>query len=882
MQKFLLCLGCGLGLLTALSANAFAVEAIETDAWRLDDRVVPVAEHVELTLDPAEDDYTGRVVIDLVAHEAFTSFRLHAEGPTFSGGTLVSLDGGTTDLAAAVTHAAQGLVTLTAPSALPAGNYRLTIDFSANYQHDGLGLYQTVSRGQPYLFTQFEDRHARKAFPCWDEPSFKINWQLTLKVPANLEVVNNAAPALETVDGDWKTVTFGRTPPMPSYLVALAVGPLEYVDVPGLSVPGRIVTPHGQTALAAQAVQLAPPLLRRLEAYFGIPYPYAKLDQIAVPEYVYGAMENAGLITYTDGLLLLDAENPSLVAQRRLANVMAHEMAHMWFGDLVTMKWWDDLWLNESFADWICARVVDQQYPEYRMNLAQSREIKSAMRIDALPSITAIRRKVTSETDLAQLADALTYDKGKGILTMVENWIGPAQFRTAMQAYFTKHRWGNTVAGDLWATFSQTSGDDITDLLSGYIEQPGVPLVSVALTADGQLQVSQRRFHNLGAPQLPGQWQVPVVLVWGKDGAVHHDRVLLKKATDRFALPGLATADWIYPNANESGYFRWELSPELNASLASHAAALSPIERVGLLDNTAALFGAGLINGGDYLAYLTAFAADTDPDVNTSVLGDISSLEGTFITAANEERYFAYRAAMLRPMLDRIGLQPIADESRFNGPLRRSLYASLGYEGADPAVVAECRRLAEQFFVDPRSVDPALRTTALDVAAYHGDAAWFARLKQALADADSPLVRRPVISALSSFHDAAIARDALALSLTPSLNSTEFLAVARGFGDDDDLREMTVDWVMAHYDAIAAKAPAEYVASLINIGTGGDHAVFEKLRSFLLDPVRKTEFGEVNITKATERFELRERLREKELANVDHYLATFRGLVRPD
>ena len=225
-------------------------------------------------------------------------------------------------------------------------------------------------------------------------------------------------------------------PPMPSYIVTIAVGPFEYVPIPGLSVPGRIITPKGQTAMAAEAVRLAPPLLSRLEEYFGIPYPYAKLDQIAVPEYVYGAMENAGLITYTDRLLLMDPEQPSFSARRRLANVMAHEMAHMWFGDLVTMQWWDDLWLNESFADWMCGRIVEHQFPEFRIQLTESRAIKGAMRSDALPSITAIRRPVTGETDLAQLVDELTYDKGKGILNMVENWIGPAKFRDTMRTYF--------------------------------------------------------------------------------------------------------------------------------------------------------------------------------------------------------------------------------------------------------------------------------------------------------------------------------------------------------------------------------------------------------------------------------------------------------------
>ena len=245
------------------------------DHLRLTHDVVPVAQSVELTLDPAKEDYSGRTIIDLFAQAPFTSFRLHALGPVVATATLTDPAGHATALAATVKQPEPALVTLTAPAQLPAGNYRLTIDFTAKYKHDGLGLYKTVSRGEAYLFTQFEDRHARECFPCWDEPAFKINWQLTVKVPAALAAVSNAPVAAETRDGDWKTIAYGRTPPMPAYLVALTVGPLEFVPVPGLSVPGSIVTPKGQAALAAEAVRLAPPLLARLEEYFGIPYPYA-------------------------------------------------------------------------------------------------------------------------------------------------------------------------------------------------------------------------------------------------------------------------------------------------------------------------------------------------------------------------------------------------------------------------------------------------------------------------------------------------------------------------------------------------------------------------------------------------------------------------------
>lgn len=870
--------------LGALLSLAFVMVTLraEFDPLRLTREVVPVAQSVELTLDPAKDDYSGRTVVDLFASQPFTSFRLHAEGPTLASATLVSGDGESTTLAIELSDKSQGLHTLTAPRQLGLGNYKLTIEFTAKFQRDGLGLYKTVSRGDPYLFTQFEDRHARKAYPCWDEPSFKIPWQLTLKVPAALEAVTNSPVAHEARDGDWKTIAFGRTPPMPSYLVAMAVGPFEYVAITGMSVPGRIVTPKGQSALAAQAAQFAPTLLARLEEYFGIPYPYAKLDQIAVPEYVYGAMENPGLITYTDRLLLMDPEKPSFSLKRRLGNVMAHEMAHMWYGDLVTMAWWDDLWLNESTADWICARIVEHQYPEFRIKIQEGREIKTAMRTDALPSVTAIRRKVTASTDLAQLADTLTYNKGKGILTMVENWIGPAQFRAAMRAYFLKHSWGNTVANDLWAAFGETSGDDITSMLSGFIERPGVPLVSFALEPDGKLRISQRRFNNLGDPQLEGQWRIPIILAWGKGAEVHRERLLLTEKSQAFTIAGLAGADWIYPNADESGYYRWSLSAELNSRLAGKAAALNANERVGLLDNTSALFSAGLIDGADYLAYVTAFGRDLDPDVNASVAANVEGIAEPFVTSATRDAYNAYRHAILRPMLDRIGLQPKPDEPPTFGPLRVTLYGTLGHDAADADIVAESRRQTALFLENPAKADPALRGVAPGIAAYHGDAALVSTLKATFEKAPTPIVRSAVIAALGSVHDEALARDVLAYSLTPAMNSTEFLRVVNGLAGDPDLRRLCVDWVMANWDAIAAKAPSEYSARLISVAGVNDAALFERLKAFLLDPVRKTEYAEVNIAKAADRLNTRQKLSAKEQANIAKYLQTFPAQPKKD
>ncbi len=871
-----------LPLLLALTALARARAADPVDPLRLTREVEPVAEAVELTVDPAQDDFSGRVRIDVVVHTTTSAFRVHALGPVFTSAALVDLAGRSQALTWVITDAELGLVTLTAPAPIPTGTYSLAIAFDNKFNRKGLGLYKTVSRGDPYLFTQFEDRHARKAFPCWDEPAFKIPWQLTITAPAALAVVANYPVATEITNGAAKTVAFGRTPPMPSYLVALAVGPFEFVPVPGLPVPGRIVTPRGQAALGAEAARVSPALLAHLEAYFGVPYPFAKLDQIGVPEYVYGAMENAGFITYVDTLLLVDPTRPSFSSRRALANVAAHEMAHMWFGDLVTMAWWDDIWLNESFADWMCAKIVEETHPDYRIYLQQLGSIQGAMRLDALPSVQPVRRHVTAKDDPSQLVDALTYSKGKAILRMVENWIGPEKFRAAMHAYFEKHRWGNTTAADLWAVFDQVSGENISTMLAAFIEQPGIPFVSVTLAPGGKLTLTQRRFANLGDTPAPGRWQVPVVIAWSAAGRLHRERVLLKDESQVLDVPGLAAADWIYPNAGEAGYYRWSLPPELNARLARHAADLTTLERLGLLDDAAALLNAGQLAGGDYLAYAAAFAGDDEPEIAGKVSAMLSGVRETFVRSGQLDRFNALRTALLRPALTRIGVHPKPGEPDHVAPLRSNLLGALGTTNADPEVVAFSRDTAAQFLTAPASVDASLASATLSVAAYHGNAALFDTIQAALEQSTTPAARRNLLGALGDFHDPALARRALAYSLTDKLNSTEFISVVFGVAGDTDLRAMAIDWTMGSFDAIKAKAPPQRIANLISLGASAEPALFETYRAFLLEPGHTSQTAEKNIRNATERMTLRTRLREKEQANIDAYLATFPGAPLPD
>src|SRR6185369_11329192 len=322
---------------------------------------------------------------------------------------------------------------------LPPGAYTLDIAFSGPFDTKATGLYHLKARDDWYAFTQFEANDARQAFPCWDEPEFKIPWSLKIEAPAGLVVLGNTPVEKKTEASGRQTVTFQRTPPMPSYLVAFAVGPFEFVDIPGTSVPARVVTPKGQTALAGEAVKMTGPLLTALEAYFKRPYPFPKLDLIAVPEYNYGAMENPGLITFNDRGILLEPNATTDEQRARLAGTITHELAHMWFGDLVTMTWWDDLWLNESFAEWMGNKITDQVYPQYRLPIQEVQDTRRAYGKDDHASTHAMRQRVDETVNLDQMADALAYQKGQAVLGMVETWTGPEVFRQGVIDYLKAH-----------------------------------------------------------------------------------------------------------------------------------------------------------------------------------------------------------------------------------------------------------------------------------------------------------------------------------------------------------------------------------------------------------------------------------------------------------
>jgi len=864
----------------SLAASSTApAAAAPADPGRLDPRVAPIFEDIRLVLDARKPDYSGAVRIDLAIAVAVTAFRFHARDLDMRSVVLTAADGSARPLTTTV--GGEGLVTATAAMPLLPGDYRLAIEFSAKFGTQASGLYRLEAGGDAYLFTQFESIDARGAFPCWDEPRYKIPFRLTLVIPKEHRAVANTPIETETVDGDARTIVFGTTPPLPSYLLAIATGPLEFTPIAGLRVPGRIVTVRGQSQLAAEAARITPPLVKELERYFDMPYPYEKLDLLAVPEFWPGAMENAGAIAFADGLLLLDPKAKTEGEVRDLVAVTAHELAHMWFGDLVTMAWWDDLWLNESFASWMGDKAVDAVFPQYRAGAAQVDAIQKAMQTDARLSTRAIRQPVTSGDNFDQLADALAYDKGQAVLGMFEQWLGPDVFRTGVVDYLKTHQWKNAVAADLWASLSKAAGRDVGSPMSTFLDARGVPLVTCETQGGGRLRVSQRRFVNEGirVPR-PSRWQIPITLKFS-DGTRTLTRTLLLKDTETTVDLGLAPA-WIHPNAGERGYYRWSVPLSMLEMLADKGTApgsgddvLDLRERLGFLGNIAALLDGGRLDGGGYLRLLGRFATDPEPEVGAAWLDGLEKIRGVFYERIDDDFAFYLRAA-LRPALERLGRQPAPGESAMTATLRARILGVLANEGNDPDARGYATRLGRSYLKDAATVDPTLVDPALETLARQGDRALFETFRSRFEKATTPADRARFLAALGGFDDPALVDAALSYALAGPLRAQEVAQLPGVIARQPAHRQRVWEWVRGNYPAIMKRIPGFYAPGLVRFAGGCSPQRMRAGLAFFSDPAHSVPGTEDELRKVADGVADCTGLRDRESQSVAVFLSRFR------
>lgn len=854
----------------ALALCAGAARAADAPDVRLGRDVVPQFQSIRLRLDADRTDYTGAIHTDLQVATATNVVRLHAEGQTL---TRVTLRQGGDSLHVAVEHGAHGLLTLTADRPLATGAATLDIDFTNAYGTRAVGLYRVTTGGHGYLFTQFESDDAREAFPCWDEPGFKFPYQVTLEVPAAHEAVSNTPVERQSEAGGWKTITFARTPPLPSYLLAVATGPLEFTDVPGLAIPLRIVTVQGQKKLTATTARTAPQLLAGLEKWFGMPYPFAKLDLIAVPEFAYGAMENPGAITFREDILLIDPASVTVNQRGRNASVICHEMAHMWFGDLVTMAWWDDLWLNESFADWMAAKVTDQVFPEFKSVLNELQDVQGTKKGDALPSTMAIRSRLGSSAAGLQNV-GLVYNKGNAVLSTFENYLGPEVFQKGVRAYLKAHAWGNATAGDLWEALDAASGQNVSAAMATFTDQPGLPLVRVT-PVDGGVLLSQGRSTPFGVTQPAGHWNIPLALRWSDGRATRTERVLLTKDAQLVKLA--AQPKWLMPNAGGRGYFAWSLPAPMLEGLARHATSdLTPAERVDYLGNLDILLQSGEVHGDTYLRALTEFGADPEPAVVGQLLASLRQVRGAFIPDSLAPLFAPYVRKTLGPALARYGLERQIGEDEDISQVRGELLAAVAYQGRDARVMDFARDAARRYLADSSSVDPGIVDAVLGLAARQGDAALFAEYQHRFETTRVPLLRGRYLRAMGGFEDPALEARALDYTLSDAVLPTESMGLLRGYGGKNEAAgQRLFQWMMTNYDRIARRIPPPALRFLPMMGSGCSEERLAATRAFFGDPARGIPGVDKTLERVADTVHGCISLRDREGAAVAGYLRTL-------
>jgi aminopeptidase N len=832
----------------------------------------PIHYTLRITPDAANLTFAGHADIDLAVLEATDSLTLNEIDMTFAGVTLTGPDGAAMHPASTTNDAETQTVTFHFGSRLAPGRYRLAIDYSGKIYTQAAGFfaldYQADGADKRALFTQFEASDARRLFPGWDEPQFRTPYDLSVVVPAGDQAIGNMPTATRTHQADGTDlVTFQTTPPMSSYLLFLGVGAFDRITTRAAGTEIGVVTRRGAGEQGRFALESAARILPYYNDYFGTPFPLPKLDNVAGPgsSQFFGAMENWGAIFTFENVLLNDPAITSESRRQAIFVVAAHEMAHQWFGDLVTMAWWNDIWLNEGFASWMETKATAAIHPEWEPLLGRIDGREGAMSLDSLHTTHPIVQDIRTPDQMSQAFDAITYNKGEAVIAMLEDYVGADGWRDGVRAYIRAHRLGNTVTDDLWRAIEGASHRPITAIAHDFTLQPGVPMIEVAgaQCTDGNTRVTlrQSQFSRDDRDAAPLRWRVPVLAAAGGAAA----RMVVENGGGTLTVPGCGP---LVVNYGQTGYYRTLYDAAGRARLTHDFARLRPVDQIGLLADNWALGLAGYQDASAALDMADAAAPDSNSRVWERIAGMLDSIHGMYDgDAARQAMVARLASAKLTPLLQRVGWSARADESPTDAILRTDLIGTLGDLG-DHAVVGEANR---RFAADDASVrEGPLRTTILGIVAAHADAATWDRLHAMARDEHNPLVRQQLYRLLGAAQDAALAQRALDLALTDepgATNSSALIAAVSGAHPD-----MAFDFALAHRARVEALVDASsrsrYLAALG--GRSHDPAMIEKLQTYAEQHMTPQSRGSVDRAIAAIRDRIR--VRQERLPDITRWL----------
>jgi len=796
----------GVGLIHAAPLTPLGLPPV----GRLPEGAQPTAYRLDLTVDPSKARFSGHTEIDVQLARPATSLYLHGKGLKVS---RVLVTAGTTTLVARYAEVADhGVARIDFPRELPAGDVTLKFDYTAAFRTEDEGLFHARVDQDWYAWTQMEPIDARRMFPGFDQPGFKTPFTVTVTAPSSARVFANAPEASASRRGATTVHRFLPTAPLPTYLVALGVGPFDVVEtsvpanaVRGAALPFRVIATKGQTARLQYAAAEAPKLLGMLENYLGTPYPFAKLDLLASP-LEGGAMENAGLIIFEDSLLLLDADAP-LRQVRDFAETTAHEMAHQWFGDLVTPTWWTDIWLNESFAEWLGKKIAQQWNPELGIGASELAEAFAAMDTDSLGRGRPIREVITDDHQIASAFDEITYQKGAQVLSMFESYLGPEAFARGVSLHLRRYPNGNATAEDFFRSLGEAAGNpQIVPAMQSFIEQTGVPLVTVGSTAKG-LGLAQARYRPLGVDATSSQtWDIPLCLA----RSVHKTCLLFGARAAEATLP--AGTGPLMPNAGGAGYYRFRFDAADWDALIAAGATLPGMEALALADSLWADFAAGTGSFDRVVAGARALSRNGERLAALELASRLQQLADSEMSPDDLPGYRRLMQSIYGTQLAELGsdlhagaysAEPLARQS-----LRQSLLPYVALQARDPELRARLSAAAAAYLAgDSQALDPAFRGVGLRVAVQERGAPFMTLLKNALVASSDPAFREQASGALGSGDTPALALEALQMAFSSDIHPLETLQIFFGAAHLPATRETAIRFSHDNFQRVIDRFP---------------------------------------------------------------------------
>jgi hypothetical protein len=856
-------------LLIGIFVGAPAGAAESYPHGRLPDTIRPQRYTLALDIDPGKQNFSGQADIAVEIRQPSQRIWLHGSGLKVSSAVIETAGRKYTARYEQV-DPISGVARLDVDSQLPAGAATIHIAYIGTFRHGAEGFFRVQAGDASYIFSQMEPIDARRAFPGFDEPRFKTPFAISIVTPAGNEAISNAPlAATEKLKDGRVRYTFAPTLPLPTYLVAIAVGPLDVVTAPPIPpneirktpLPLRGVATRGQGSKLATTLRETPEIVRRLEQYFGIAYPYPKLDLIASPE-MGGAMENAGAILFSDSLILLGPDAP-LAQLRAFGSVTAHEIAHHWVGDLVTPVWWDDIWLNESFAEWSGFKIADQWRPDLGLRNSLILEALEAMNVDSQRVGRPVREPINDNQRIASTFDSITYQKGGGVLAMIESYIGEDVFQRGIHQHLLAHAHGNATAEDFFGALARAAGQPaLVEAFRSFIEQPGVPLVTVRTSADGRrLELSQARYRPLGSTIPPGgEWKIPFCA--SLYGAAQPQKVctLVTGATAAIDLPSGTHPSAVMPNAAGAGYYRFAMEPAAIDQLLSIAKSLPPGEGLALADSIDAAFQAGALNFDKLLNAAAALSQHPNRQVAVTLANTLQDLSDRVLDNGQRAQLERWLVDTYGPRLHQLGFDPragaYAKDPVEQQLLRRALLRIVAEGGRDKDVSTVLADAARASFADPAALDTGIRDVAWSIAA-RDDARFADALLKRMGTIQDSLMREHAAAALGSVEQADTAAKVRAFAIDTNTRTAEgFIILGEQFGSPV-VRPDAWRWLHDNFDEVLRRLPGfAQPVTFQYPETFCDSTTRKQVEEFLTPKSRELGMGELELARSLEHIDL--------------------------